>query len=1034
MLPKIKIKLLFFFIVVFLFKRMKAQDHGFFNQIWLEQGLSQSSIVSMIQGNQGFMWFATQDGLNRYDGRNMDHFNFKPFDKHSISGDDIYSISLKDNILFVLNDKGLDKMDLATLQISNLTRRNNQAEKIIFFKSWILNNSLYLLGRNGLAKAEVYENNEFDFEYCLFEDSLAAENGTVVYSVCSDDKENLYASTNKGIFSQKKGDKTFKKIYDLRPAKNFKYDNERFYSTVAWKNNKLYFTNSNTLFSLDPSNLKVNFLSLQPFNSLSSILIDNQDKIWIGTTGKGLFVIKENKSDSLFLEKHFTKESNSRFALQSNEITSLYQNPDSKDGIVWIGTRDAGAFNYSYSKNSFSIPTSSVNTSDLNFFGLTKDKDGVIWAGFNSGILKVDRLNKTHHTINLNDFLNKTNRPIEAICCDNDNTVWTAFGNTLYKVDKSNNTLIPAYGPLVAGRTNNVSRIAVLNNEELLLCTSRGIIVYNKKSGKVQLTNSLNIKGQNVTLENTSAFMEDSKFNWWIGSVNGLYCIREDNKEVVFLKHDNKDSNSILSNRIMDIKESENGEILISTTKGISVIKNYGKQIKNIYAAKGLLNNFIYGMVEDHSGRFWMATNFGISIFDPRNSEFKSYTASDGICINEFNSGGYYKAEDGELIFGGLGGLVSVYPKSQVINRNVLDIVLRKITIQDYAGQIDPEKKLSLSYGQNDISFEFSVPDYSGEENINLFYRFKNKDTNLIRVNPSQLFSLSFINIAPGNYDLEVMAINKEGARSKPFSITFQINSPFWSTPWFYLILISLTVFASWIIYRSRLKRKIIYIQEIEQIRKDENEKVRKAAALDLHDEFGNGLTRISMLIEMIKIHIIKENKDAHKLLDLITQNSNRLYQGTKDFIWSINPGKDNLYEIVIRVKDYADELFYGNQATFEVIGLSEEMKLIKQTPTAGRNITMIFKESLANILKHAKAGKVKFTVKNGGENIYLILEDNGIGFEMKDYKNSFGITNIQQRAGRLAADINITSALNKGTEIVLVINLNNQEHENSIT
>ncbi len=443
-------------------------------------------------------------------------------------------------------------------------------------------------------------------------------------------------------------------------------------------------------------------------------------------------------------------------------------------------------------------------------------------------------------------------------------------------------------------------------------------------------------------------------------------------------------------------------------------------------------NNFIYGLLEDKVGRFWMSTNFGISVFNPKTFEFKSYTASDGICINEFNQGGFFKTNSGELLFGGLGGLVSVFPENQIINKNVADIILRSFRVENYKDSIVLNKTLFLSYGQNDIYLEFSIPDYSGEKNMDLYYRFKNKDTNWIKVNPSQLFSLSFINLAPGNYDFEAVAINNEGAKSKPFYFSFKINDPFWSTWWFYLILILLTVFLSWVIYRRRLQRKISYIQQIEQIRKNEAEKVRKAAALDLHDEFGNGLTRISMLIEMIKIQVVKENNEAHKLLEMISQNSNRLYHGTKDFIWSINPGKDNLYEIAIRIKDYADELFYGTQIVFEMDGLNDSLKQLRQAPTAGRNITMIFKESLSNVLKHAKAESVKLTIKHNAENIFLILEDNGIGFEIKDYKNSFGMSNIQQRTSRLAANIEITSIINSGTKTVLVINLKNQENDNN--
>lgn len=153
------------------------------------------------------------------------------------------------------------------------------------------------------------------------------------------------------------------------------------------------------------------------------------------------------------------------------------------------------------------------------------------------------------------------------------------------------------------------------------------------------------------------------------------------------------------------------------------------------------------------------------------------------------------------------------------------------------------------------------------------------------------------------------------------------VSPPFWNTSWFLLLIIAFVIVVSWAVYRIRLRNKIAHLKEVEEIRKEENEKVRKAAALDLHDEFGNGLTRISMLVEMARIHIPKENKEALGILDVISQNTSRLYQGTKDFIWSINPGNDNLYEIIIRIKDFGDELFYGTGCEFEVKGLQEEYK-----------------------------------------------------------------------------------------------------------
>jgi signal transduction histidine kinase len=279
---------------------------------------------------------------------------------------------------------------------------------------------------------------------------------------------------------------------------------------------------------------------------------------------------------------------------------------------------------------------------------------------------------------------------------------------------------------------------------------------------------------------------------------------------------------------------------------------------------------------------------------------------------------------------------------------------------------------------------------------------------------------------------LEVKAVNADGIESTaPFSFKFLISPPFWNTWWFYLLLVVFLTGMIWLIYSFRLRKKIAHIKEINQIRQDENEKVRKAAALDLHDEFGNGLTRISMMVEMTRLKIPKESTESIKLLDMISENSSRLYQGTKDFIWSIHPGNDNLFEIMIRIKDFADELFYGTGIKFELIGLSNELRNIKQLPGSGRNMTMIFKEGLSNILKHAKATTVTLSLTQTESHYILHLKDNGKGFDEKQNKNGFGLSNMQQRSARIGSEIYIHSQPGEGSEIELKISKQNDSAKN---
>ncbi len=1019
------------FLITFLPVLLRSQDHGFFNQVWLEQGLSQSSISSILQDKKGFIWLGTQDGLNRYDGRIIDHYNYKPFDSKTISGDDIFSFCSDNTNLWTLSAGGLDKMDLNTSLVTHFKEELKKGEKnTSLYKIWYVNNSLLLNTAKGLSKIDIDAKNNFSLQPLEFEEKEKNELRTVTYSVCNDNANNLYAATNKGVFVLDKLSNKMKSLLDFYGLSKTETGNPVECNTVLAKNNIIYFSIANSYYSynLQSKNIKKVIVTKSQTSIITNAIIDTQNKIWLGTNN-GLFRVSVTDNDSLYIDKNFYKNPNNRFGLQSNDITSLYQNPNSKDDIVWIGTRDAGAFNYSYSKNSFSMASSMISNTDLNFFGTVKDKEGILWAGLNYGLCKLDRKNKTYNLIGTNAQLLKTNRFVEALYCDDDNNIWTAFGNALYKVDKKSNTLITVLDPLSPNKRNHVVRIVRYTKDEMILCTWQGIVVYNTTNGKTKTISEAGINGEKLKIESPSCFYIDTKNNWWVGTSKGLFCINITTSQNKFYTNNVNDTTSLVFNRVMDVNETNNGEIIVATTKGLSILKNQSGKgtFKNYYFVKGLSNSFIYGLLRDNKGSFWMTTNFGISVFDPEKQEFKSYSASDGVCINEFNSAGFHKAYDGELLFGGIGGLVSIYPDKQIINKNAPDIFLKSLRIDNFNDSISTQSSapLHLSYNQNKLFFEFSVPEFSGAGNINLFYHIQQNSTNWTKANPSQVFSLAFANLAPGNYNLEVKAVNTEGIESKLLVFPFDISPPFWNTGWFFVLIIAFVILATWAVYRIRLQNKIAHMREVEEIRKEENEKVRKAAALDLHDEFGNGLTRISMLIEMARIHVAKDNKEAIGILDVISQNSSRLYQGTKDFIWSINPGNDNLYEIIIRIKDFGDELFYGTGCEFEVGGLQDEFRNIKQHPSSGRNITMIFKEALSNTMKHSKANKVKLSIEPNGVAIAVKLKDNGTGFEMKSDKNSFGLSNMRQRAQKAGAGLQIQSEKENGTEITLTINKN---------
>lgn len=427
-------------------------------------------------------------------------------------------------------------------------------------------------------------------------------------------------------------------------------------------------------------------------------------------------------------------------------------------------------------------------------------------------------------------------------------------------------------------------------------------------------------------------------------------------------------------------------------------------------------------MVKDRNGIFWLTTNYGLMTFNTKKKIIRSYHASDGTYINEFNSYSYCSGFDGEVLFGGVDGLIGIYPEKLTLKGIAPVLVVRnfKINQQNADSLLTNESALlNLNHDQNSLYLEFSIPDFSAAGKYKLYFHLEGAQNSWTEVGPSNSFSLA--NLAPGAYQLKVKAVSEAGTESAhPFILSIHINPPIWRSPLFLLLYLLVFLILIKTIYHYRMRSKLAREKEIQRIRQEENEQVRKAAALDLHDEFGNGLTRISVLAETLKIKIADENQEIVRSLNTITENCSRLYQGTKDFIWSINPGNDNLYELIIRLKDFGDDLFYTSGINFDITGLEEEFKELRQPPSTGRHITMIIKEALTNVLKHAQATKVNLLVTKRGTVISIQLHDNGKGFNTSISKNSFGISNMRQRAAKAALDFSITSLAEKGTTITL--------------
>ena len=219
--------------------------------------------------------------------------------------------------------------------------------------------------------------------------------------------------------------------------------------------------------------------------------------------------------------------------------------------------------------------------------------------------------------------------------------------------------------------------------------------------------------------------------------------------------------------------------------------------------------------------------------------------------------------------------------------------------------------------------------------------------------------------------------------------------------------------------------RKQNRLELMEQLRREEQGKVRQRTAEDFHDEVGNKLTRINVLTDVLKNKMGPLTPDTKRILEQIQDNTSQLYGGTRDILWSLKPSNDNLYEILHRIRDFGNELFQDTDIEFHFVGTDEKWRNYKLPMDVSRNLIMIFKEALNNTLKYAQAKHVKLEVHvKQIDALHMVLSDDGKGFDIHNYKKGHGIDNMNVRAKRINAKLYLDSRIGKGTIIHLAFRL----------
>ncbi|MCF2447434.1 response regulator [Dyadobacter sp. CY345] len=796
-----------------------------FKHLTTNDGLSQSQVSAILKDKRGFMWFGSEDGLNKYDGYKFTHYKHDPNDEASIADSYIQDL-LEDNAgnLWIATSNGLDRFDRDKNCFIHYNDRSVQYDIQDIFQDsknriWLATNQgLFLLNtQTGAFKSYQHVGKrKYGLAY------------PYVYNVKEDNNGALWLGTDEGLFR-----------FDVQTGKvkeYFKGDGDEKSLVSDWvmalykdqKGNIWVGTHGGgvSLYNFKTDDFRTFLNNPRDNNSLAhnDILCINEGfdgKIWIGTENGGLSILNPDKN----IFSNFAHNPNDPATLSNNSIYSIY-NDDA--GNVWLGTY-AGGVNFlpNFGEKFTSYHEISGNPNSLSnntVLAIQGDADGdKIWIGTDGGGLNLfHRKTKTFKQFR-NDPNNKnsiSNDYVISIIQVSRDVLGLGFHNggfDLFNVK----TGIAEHHISIENDQNTLS-ISDVNNMfkdrdgNIWLGTWKGgLNFFDVKTGKVTRYRHNPLAKTSLSGDIVTTVFQDKTGNIWVGTYNGLNLLSSDRKQFMHYQHIMGDKNGLSHNKIQSILEDEKGNLWLGTVGGGLNYFNRSTKTFTAYTEKnGLPSNVVFAIQRDAKNNLWLSTNKGISCFNPQKKTFKNFTTSDGLQGNEFRDNSAYQASDGQMFFGGVNGFSTFYPDSLKENNFIPPIYItgfqifnKPVTVGDKSGTLEKDitetKKIMLTYDQSVFTFEFAALSYSVPGKNQYAYKLEGFDKvwNYIGGNRTATYT----NLNPGTYTFRVKGSNNDGVWNElGNSVEVIIMPPFWLTWWFKLAGILVLISASIAFYRMR--------------------------------------------------------------------------------------------------------------------------------------------------------------------------------------------------------------------------------------
>ncbi|NNM09470.1 MAG: helix-turn-helix domain-containing protein [Flavobacteriaceae bacterium] len=853
-----------FIVLSFVMSFAHSQDRKqiTFSQLSVNEGLSQNSVVSIAQDTIGYLWFATQDGLNKYNGLEFEYYPilFDDVTKENYSRLGKVFINSANEIFVIGKGGQLQKHNTKTdsfepvLRFEDVSTLEEGKDKSVWIGTY--SNGLYQINSESKDTLAFLQN----------ESAL-----TAIYDLYNYETKMVVASSNSIYIMDEEGSGLIKTIE--RDHTNF--------SSLAEANNKLWIGSfgkglfySSALDSLSIFNGFSESDALPGDLNILSLLRDQQQRLWVGTYGDGAYLI-DFKSEQI---QHFVAEPRNPKAIHYNDILSIYED---HTGTIWLGTDGAGLSYYDENLSKFNVLTNYQTPiyTDIDVIrAITKDKNGNLWLGSSGkGLTMVTPDQSEFKTFvhDPNDTGSIVSNRIMSLM-SNDDELWIGFQDEGLSVYEGGNSFKHFSGssnpPLMA---NTIWCFLKDSQNRIWLGTrDNGLIQFDMNKGVIAQHIYDPNDNNSVSSNNIRVIVEASDGNLWLGTENnGL------NKFFVAEGNFRRYTQVSIAN-IKSLYEDKDKLWIGTNGNGLLSMQLNNSELTSYTTNEGLPNNVVYAVLPDEQGNLWLSSNRGITKLNADNRkevEITNYDIYDGLQALEFNTGAYYKDDDGLLYFGGLKGINWLNPKEITNNTAPPRTIIYKLDLFNEEIALDSERKFNS--GENTISFTFAGLHFSQPERNEYRYILENYEDSW--TGPTKNNYAHYTNLPPGEYTFNVVSSNYDGVwDSTPASYSFTISKPWFLTNVARISYILLGIALLYLIYlyfkwrwSMQLKLRLEH-EETERLQKLDDLKTKLYT--NISHEFRTPLTLISGPVQQLLNTAGLSEKDKQSL-SIIEGSSERM-------------------------------------------------------------------------------------------------------------------------------------------------------------